>query len=148
MSHKVLFCLDVNESTTAIKQYLHLYFLNLKCLRATWRIKTSHFLFNPLDPFLCLLRCFNSSLPLFNCPTPCGLGSASYSFPFWLPPNCCYTIIAILPSKYMTVPVPSPPPDLTTDIIHVCHLFNFLIANPLLPSRSSNSPYGICYGVC
>ena len=61
--------------------------LHLTSLHASGRLSPSHFLSNPLDLLLRLLRCSkswsrpSSGFPFpFNCPTPCGLGSASCSF--------------------------------------------------------------------
>ena len=114
--------------------------LNLKSLRASRRIRPSHFLSNPLGLFLRLLWCSNSSIHRHSFPFHLSYVMWSWVclllFSLLVATQCCNTVIAILPPQLMTNPILPSPPDLTTDVIRVCYPLNFLIANPLLPSHS------------
>ena len=123
-----------------LRLYICIHYLNIKSLRASGRIRPSTL--RQTHSISCCDSCNVVACPssgisfLFYGPSPSRLGPASCSLPFWLPSQCCNTVIVILPSQYMSNPVPPSPPDLTADVIRVCYPFDFFIADPLLPTHS------------
>ena len=132
--------LTLNIRSIRVHVYLFIYTFNpyLKSLRASGRIRPPHSATNPLYLLLRLLRC--SSLSILRHFFPFLPSYAKWSW-------ACLLLVFLLvatsmllyshchpPSVY--VRSSSTPPDLTADVICVCHPLYFLIADPSLPSHS------------